>query len=74
MDLSKNFSEAHRIRSTRQGHEAPTQELSETDSIRGAKLEIGILGVLVPLKDGVFSPCAADTSAPLFGCPPLPNV
>ena len=49
--------------------EAPTQELSETDNIRGAKLEMGILGVMVPLVDGAFSPCATNTSAPLSGSP-----
>ncbi len=47
--------------------EEPTQELSETDNIRGAKLELGILGVLVPLMDGVFSPCATDSLASLLG-------
>ena len=36
--------------------EISTQELSETDNMRGAKLEVGILGVVVPLMDGVFSP------------------
>lgn len=51
------------------GQEAPTQELSETDNIRGAKLEVGSLGVVVPLMDGVFNPCAKDTSALLFGSP-----
>lgn len=51
------------------GQEAPTQELSETDNIRGAKLEVGSLGVVVPLMDGVFNPCASDTSALLFGSP-----
>ena len=51
------------------GQEAPTQELSETDIIRGAKLEDGILRVVFPLMDGVFSPCAKDTSAPRFGSP-----
>lgn len=37
------------------------------DNIRGAKLETGILSVVVPLIDGVLSPYATDTSAPLFG-------
>lgn len=69
MYLSKNFSEAHKVCSVWLGQEARTQELSETDSIRGAKLEIGILGVVVPLMDGVFSPYAADTSAPRSGSP-----
>ncbi len=41
-----------------------TQELSEIDSIRGAKVEVGILGVEVPLTDGVFSPCATVVSEP----------
>lgn len=69
MYLSKFFSEARRVCSVWLGQEEPTQELSETDSIRGAKLEVGILGVVVPLMDGVFSPCATDTSASLFGSP-----
>ncbi len=47
--------------------EEPTQELSETDNIRGAKLELGILSVLVPLMDGVFSPCATDSLALFSG-------
>ena len=47
------------------GLKVRTQELSETDTIRGAKLEAGILGVVVPLMDGVFCPYAKDTSAPL---------
>ena len=51
------------------GQEVPTQEFSETDIIRGAKLEDGILGVVFPLMDGVFSPCAKDTLAPQFGSP-----
>ena len=67
MYLSKKFSEAQRVRLVRLCREAPTQELSETDNIRGAKLEAGILSVVVPLMDGVFSPCGIDTSAPLFG-------
>ena len=43
--------------------------MSETDNMRGAKLEVGTLGVVVPLMEGVFSPCAKETSAPLFGSP-----
>lgn len=35
-----------------------TQELSEIDIIRGANADVGILGVIVPLIEGVFSPCA----------------
>ena len=35
-----------------------TQELSEIDIIRGANADIGILGVIVPLIEGAFSPCA----------------
>ena len=69
MYLSKYFSEAHRVCLIWVCWEAPTQELSETDNIRGAKLEVGILGIVVPLIDGVFNPCAMDTSAPLFGSP-----
>ena len=69
MYLSKLISEARRVCSFWLGQQAPTQELSETDKIRGAKLEVGILGVFVPLMDGVFSPCAMDTSALLFNFP-----
>ena len=35
-----------------------TQELSEIDIIRGANADVGILGVIVPLIEGVLSPCA----------------
>lgn len=35
-----------------------THELSEIDIIRGANADVGILGVIVPLIEGVFSPCA----------------
>ena len=45
--------------------EIPTQELSETDNMRGAKLEVGILGVVVPLMDGVFSPYSRHVSTEL---------
>ena len=45
--------------------EISTQELSETDNMRGAKLEVGILGVVVPLMDGVFSPYSRHISADL---------
>ena len=38
--------------------EPRTQELSEIDIIRGANADVGILGVIVPLIEGVFSPCA----------------
>ena len=69
MYLSKNFNEAHMVCSAWLDQEVPTQELSETDNIRGAKLEVGILGVVVPLMDGVLSPCAANTLAPLSGSP-----
>lgn len=69
MYLSKNFSEAHMVCLAWLDQEAPTQELSETDNIRGAKLEVGILGVVVPLMDGVLSPCATNTLAPLSGSP-----
>ena len=67
MYLSNHFSEARRVCSVWLGPEEPTQELSDTDNIRGAKLEVGILGVVVPVLDGVFSPCATDMSASLFG-------
>ena len=33
-----------------------TQELSETVKIRGANADVGILGVVAPFIDGVFSP------------------
>ena len=51
------------------GVKVPTQELSETDRIRGAKLDAGILGVVAPFNDGVFSPYTKDTSAPLLDSP-----
>ena len=35
-----------------------THELSEIDIIRGANADVGILGVIVPLIEGVLSPCA----------------
>lgn len=56
MYLSKKISEARRVCSIWLSQESPTQELSETDNIRGAKLELGILGVMVPLMDGEFRP------------------
>lgn len=71
MYLSGSFSEDHRLCSVRLIQGAPTQELSETDNIRGAKLEVDVLGVLVPLMDGVFSPCATEASAPLFRSAPI---
>ena len=67
MYLSQSFSENDRVCLIRLGQEAPTQELSETDIIRGAKLEDGILRVVFPFMDGVFSPCAKNTSALRFG-------
>ena len=42
-----------------------THELSETDNMRGAKLEVGILGVVIPLMDGVFSPYNGHVSTDL---------
>lgn len=36
--------------------QADTQELSEIDSTRGPKVEVDILGILVPLIDGVLRP------------------
>ena len=35
-----------------------THELSEIDIIRGANADVGIFGVIVPLIEGVLSPCA----------------
>ena len=71
MYLPKSFSEAHRMCSAWPDQEALTQELSDTDNIRGAKLEVGILGVLVPLMDGAFRPCATETSARLLRSPQI---
>ena len=35
-----------------------TQELSDIEISRGANVEVGILGVIVPLIEGVFNPYA----------------
>ena len=35
-----------------------THELSEIDIIRGANADVGSLGVIVPLIEGVLRPCA----------------
>lgn len=40
-----------------------TQELSEIVIIFGAKAEVGNLGVIVPLTDGVFNPCRGQVSS-----------
>ena len=69
MYLPTNFSETHRVYTARLSQEVLTQELSETDNTRGEKLEVGILGVMVPLMDGVFIPCATETSALSFCSP-----
>lgn len=44
-----------------------TQELSETESIRGAKAEVAFRGVEVPLIDGVLSPWVTRKSAGVYG-------
>ena len=69
MYLSQSFSENDRLCLIWLVQEAHTQEFSETDIIRGAKLEDGILRVVLPLMDGVFSPCAKGESATRFGSP-----
>ena len=58
MYLSKQLANGILVSRKRLAEVPRTQELSEIDIIRGANADVGILGVIVPLIEGVFSPCA----------------
>lgn len=55
MDLLDGHYQARRGRGTF-SEEVHTQELSETDIMRGANVEVGTFGVVVPLIEGVLRP------------------
>ena len=58
MYLSKQLAKVIVVTKTVIAEVPRTHELSEIDIIRGANADVGILGVIVPLIEGVFSPCA----------------